>query len=146
VIRRNIFRHLTEEEKESGDMIDAKRRFTEAITAKLGPEATGEDLVNISANTPKYELYTEEDELPIDDEPDYELDTLDAYIASQVLLPKGDKFKLGTVKKRLMDINGYSIGCSNDNPILDSRVYAVEFPDGEVLEYTANTIAKNLYS
>jgi len=53
---------------------------------------------------------------------------------------------LGTVINRKWDKNGNTIGHHNDNPILDSSVYEVEFPDGEVLEYLASIIAKNLYS
>jgi hypothetical protein len=37
-------------------------------------------------------------------------------------------------------------GHDDVNPILDTRIYEVEFPDGEVLEYAANVIAENLYS
>jgi hypothetical protein len=32
------------------------------------------------------------------------------------------------------------------NPLLDTRVYEVEFTDGAVAEYTANLIAESLYA
>jgi hypothetical protein len=35
---------------------------------------------------------------------------------------------------------------SNDDPILDTRQYEVEFSYGDVFEYAANDIAQNLYS
>lgn len=147
VIRRNTFRHLTLEETESPDMIENKSRFTTHIWEKLGPPTDEEDLVTIAAVTPEYKPYVEDnEELSLDDEADYKPDTLDVHIASQVLLPKGEEFKLGTVRSRLKDINEYPIGRSNENPILDSRIYEVELPDGEVFEYMANTFAENLYS
>ena len=38
------------------------------------------------------------------------------------------------------------IGRSNSNPLLDTREYEVEMPDGSVETYTANVIAENLYA
>ena len=32
------------------------------------------------------------------------------------------------------------------NPILDTCTYEVEFPDGQVAEYSANVIAENMYT
>ena len=43
-------------------------------------------------------------------------------------------------------MTGKPIGVTNDNPIIDSSVYQVEFRDGTMSEYTANIIAENLYS
>ena len=37
-------------------------------------------------------------------------------------------------------------GVANDNPILDTRTYQVEFPDGEVSEYAANIRAENIWA
>ena len=37
-------------------------------------------------------------------------------------------------------------GKSNPNPILDTRVYVVELPDGEEAKFTANAIAGAMYS
>ena len=34
----------------------------------------------------------------------------------------------------------------NANPLLDSREYEVEFPDGSIEAFTANLIAENLLS
>jgi hypothetical protein len=42
------------------------------------------------------------------------------------------------------DDNGVAIGKSNENPILDSRVFEVMFPDGSVEQYSANIISENL--
>jgi hypothetical protein len=49
-----------------------------------------------------------------------------------------------TARKR--DMHGNPIGVSNRNPILDTRVYEVTFPDGHTAEYSANTIGECLYS
>ena len=62
-------------------------------------------------------------------------------------LPKGGgEVELGRVTKRLRDKDGLPIGTANDNPILDTRVYEVEFPDGHKASLAANVIAENLFS
>ena len=50
------------------------------------------------------------------------------------------------VTKRLRDADGIPIGTANDNPILDTRLYEVEYLDGYKTSLTANTIAENLFS
>ena len=40
----------------------------------------------------------------------------------------------------------YPIGKRNNNPLLDTHEYLVEFPDGSIGEYTTNIIAEHLYS
>ena len=49
------------------------------------------------------------------------------------------------VTKRLRDGNGIPIGTANDNPILDSHVYEVEFADGYKASLTANANVENLF-
>ena len=47
---------------------------------------------------------------------------------------------------RARDENGEIIGEYDPNPLLNTSIYNVEFPDGEIKEYAANVIAENLYS
>jgi hypothetical protein len=77
---------------------------------------------------------------------DFTIDGFDKYIAAEVILPKGDNMVLGKVIGRKRDCNDNPIGMGHSNPILDTRVYNVQFPDGHVQEFTANVIAQNLYS
>ena len=44
----------------------------------------------------------------------------------------------------MKDANRRSIGMANDNPILDWRMYEIEYCDGYVAAISANVIAKNL--
>jgi hypothetical protein len=53
--------------------------------------------------------------------------------------------KRGDVVRRLTDDNNLLIVKANDNPILDSREYVVEFDDGEQLD-AGNVIAENIYA
>jgi hypothetical protein len=82
----------------------------------------------------------------VDDFPDR--DEFDSYIGAQVVLPStnGESIVLTKVIGRKRDVNGKGIGIGNSNPILDTRVYQVEYPDGAVSEYSANIIAENILS
>ena len=50
------------------------------------------------------------------------------------------------VTKRLKDHRGNPIGTAHSNPILDTRMYEVEFADGSKQAMTANTIAENMFA
>ena len=47
---------------------------------------------------------------------------------------------------RTVDPEGHIVGTYYENPIMNTIVYDVEFPDGEGKEYLANIIAENLFS
>ena len=71
----------------------------------------------------------------------------DTYVNMEVTIPRdGEGPEFARVTKRLRDANGIPIGCANDNPILDTRVYEVEFMDGHKASLSANAIAENLFA
>ena len=157
VIRRNTFRHLTQEELDSDENKRERHLFHLSVSKRLGEPVPHDELeqqFGISAVTPEYDAYEDDEAKPtvIPDveefvgTSDYDPEGYNGYISAQVLLPKGDEFRVGTVVRRRNDDNGNPIGRSNENPILDTREYEVEFGDGDVLEYSANVIAENLYS
>lgn len=47
---------------------------------------------------------------------------------------------------RKRDTEGNPVGHYNSNPLLNTRVYLVEFDDGHVAEYGANAIAEAIYN
>ena len=63
-------------------------------------------------------------------------------------MPRGadDQMALGKVVKRARNDAGDPMGRANDNPILDTREYVVEFDDGTEAELAANAIAQNMYA
>jgi hypothetical protein len=77
---------------------------------------------------------------------DYTDDAYDQYIGAELHLPHGDEMVHARVIKRARGEDGNPIGKRNQNPILDTREYEVEMPDGSTAAYTANVIAENLYS
>ena len=54
--------------------------------------------------------------------------------------------KAAKVVGRTKDENGNIIATYDHDPMLNSMVYDVEFPDGEIKEYSANIIAQNMYT
>ena len=84
-----------------------------------------------------------EHELPdVEDAPD-----LDLFLNAEVLLPQnGERLQAGKVIGRATDADGNPAGEYHSNPILNTRVYDVQFPDGMIQQYSANIIAENLYS
>ena len=77
------------------------------------------------------------------------LDALDNYIGTQVVIPgstEGIEPVVAVIKHRKRDQMGNPIGTPHSNPLLDSRIYCLEFPDGRVEEYGMNVIVENLMS
>jgi hypothetical protein len=71
----------------------------------------------------------------------------DTYVNMELALPRsGGEVEFARVTKRLRDKDGLPIGTANDNPILDTRVYEVEYPDGHKTSLAANMIAENLFA
>lgn len=74
----------------------------------------------------------------------------DSYVNKEIALPRGagdgEDVHYGRVTKRLRDADGKPIGMANENPMLDTREYEVEFMDGHSEALAANLIAQHLYS
>ncbi len=65
----------------------------------------------------------EEDEIP-------DTEACGQYITAHVLLPRNDTYEKATNTCRKRDNNGNLIGHAHTNPLLDTRIYEVQFPDG----------------
>ena len=66
----------------------------------------------------------------------------------ELAVPRGDNPnpQYAKVTKWLRDADGIPIGTANENPILDSRMYEVEYQDGTKASLAANYIAENLFT
>ena len=75
-------------------------------------------------------------------------DTYDRYLQMKLALPQGDSLepRLSKVTKQLKDANGIPIGTANQNPLLDTQMYEVEFAGGEKASIAANSIAENVFA
>ncbi len=70
----------------------------------------------------------------------------DNYVNASLMLPHSNSLVRGTVIGQKRDARGNPIGNANANPIMDSRIYRIEFDNGNVCELTANVIAESVYA
>ena len=90
-------------------------------------------------------VITNEDILEADDIIDPE--ELENYVNMELALDRHDDGpEFARVKKRLNDKDGKPIGITEKNPILDTRMWKVEYDDGYKTPMTANTIESNLFA
>jgi hypothetical protein len=70
-----------------------------------------------------------EPEADRDELDEYDEETIDNLLLAEVTLPKGYFQFIGKVIGRKRNSDSNPIGTAHSNPILDTRVYEVEFPD-----------------
>jgi hypothetical protein len=137
---------LSEDERKSREVQEALKEYDLAIEIKFSrndPPLPNEFIIDEDDDTP-YEPMEPESEMPEADAFDHQM--YDQYISAEVLLPKGDILLPAKVIGRKHDRDGNPLGIGHSNPLLDTRIYEVQFPDGHTEEFTANTIAENIYS
>jgi hypothetical protein len=132
-----------------------------AIENRIGNSKTAEEnqvidgqLANVISGPTDdlFEGYADEDFHPLEkaaekaEADDYTPESLDEYLTAEVLLPTGGELLRGVVKARKHDADGNPVGTRHSNPILDTREYEVELPDGSINVYAANIIAENMYA
>ena len=150
-------------ELDSNEMKNQTTEFMSKLQAAIGDHTKA--IVNPQENLDETDLYNDclyiddneesitypwDDEwkdIPLQDETAETQKDLDTYIGSQVVLPDGNGNEvLCRVKGRKRTSDGAIIGTYNSNPILDTRVFDVEYPDGRIEAFTTNMIAESLYS
>ncbi len=61
------------------------------------------------------------------------------------MIPHRSQMASGSVKEQKPDHDGNPIELWSDNPILNTCLYDIEFPDGEIIPLTANALAQAMY-
>jgi hypothetical protein len=148
VLARTTVQHVPELDLRTDQMKEKAETFERTLNARLN------DANFIVENAEAEGFYM--DDIVFDDDvmeetnaieqDNYTDDAYDQYVGAELLLPHGDDMVHGKVIKRACGEDGNPIRKRNANPILDTREYEVEMPDGSVAEYAANVIAENLYS
>ena len=158
VPRRTVRPLLPQELAPSNDIEQRKRQiFSDAIRQRYGdsislpPEpdpdaATYVPYLDNDDETKPTPLLDDEDPVDNQGRPISEQPLFDRLINAELSLPQGEEMQNARVLRRSKDQNGNIIGSYDDNPILNTIVYDVEFPDGVVKQYAANTIAENMYA
>ena len=158
-IVRSSVQRVTELEKGEDAHRTRMTRYDTAIAARFNEERLGpitrepvlEDWAESFQNDPSFmEEFTKSfscSAVPEADD-DFDPDSLDGYINMELTIdrPGSVHSDLARVTKRMKDHAGNPIGRSHSNPILDTRMYEVEYSDGHIAAMSANAIAENLLS
>ena len=158
VVARSTVQRVTNLELSTSSVKDTFRIFDEKVGKRFNTSERGYignkpdpvDWADMIDNDPDFaeafqRIYNDDDIPEADDHTPEVLD--DIYLNMELALPcdnKGPEY--ACVTKRLRDANGLPIGTANDNPILDTRLYEVEYLDGDKALLTANAIAENMFS
>jgi hypothetical protein len=160
VISRTTVQRITNLEKETTELKEAIQEFDIEINRRLKEE----DDPTYDGSKPNPEDWSEY----LESDPDFqeEFDNIssdptvpeaddaftpdvfdDTYLHMELAVPRdGEGPEFARVTKRLRDKNGLPIGVANTNPILDTRMYEVEYPDGHKASLAANAIAENMFA
>ena len=77
----------------------------------------------------------------------FDPEEFDNYVNMEIALGRHDDgLEFARFNNISKDKDGRPIGIATDNPILDTRMYKVEYTDGYKTSMTANAIARNLFS
>lgn len=110
---------------------------------------TQADLVDVPAGLQEnnYEQYYPfEPEAEREEADSFTPDMYDTLLSAELLLPKGNVLVPAKVISRKQDNSGNPIGTAHANPLLDTRVYKVEYLDGHTESCAANIITENIYA
>jgi hypothetical protein len=91
---------------------------------------------------PMFEDTDKDEEVEIDDT----VPGPDSFQNAELFLPHGDRTEMAKVLGRKRNAEGNFIGKKHSNPILDTRIFVVEFPDGETQDIAFNVLAEHLFS
>lgn len=90
------------------------------------------------------EATEKEDEDKVDK--DDEVEGPSAFGNAEIFLPHGDRNEIAKVVGRKRNADGNFVGRKHSNPMLDSRIFTVRFPDGDEKDVAYNILAEQLYS
>ena len=147
---RSTARPLTDDEQDDPVHKQTRRVFNDEIARRLGHSPTVADFPesDLTPDLGYYEDDFEHHKGSPDDLPDVDVTPKggDNYLNVELMFPRGTGESRGRVTKRARGPDGLPFGTANQNPILDSRMYTVEFDDGTEAELTANMIAQSMYA
>ena len=152
VVSRSTVQRVPNLELQMESIRNVFKEYDEKIAEKLdhhlqyaGDKPDPNDWADLMTDDPDFiaefdRIYNNDDIPQVDDHTPEVMD--DTYVNMEIALPRdGDGPQFARVTKRLRDANGIPIGTANNNPILDTRLFEVEYLDGYKASLSANTIA-----
>jgi len=144
VISRSTVRPLTQEEWLDENEKKAREEFDKEEYATLGN--FDESLIHDEPNDEMEEPIQDQDDDDKSESNDDRVYGPDELHGAQLYLPHGDRTEIAKIIGRKRNLDGNFVGRKHSNPMLDSRIYVVEFPDGEQHDISFNTLAEHLYA
>ena len=156
VLTRSTVTPLKRTEEEQPETVARKAAFMKEMEDIIGNYCNATiSNTEIKSSDDPYESLFEDDDLPMDDEPPMDTtyytdppytEDSDNLVGAKIPLQHKGEIKEGEVVSRKRDSSGMLIGTQHINPIMDSREYQVQFPDGSYTDYSANLLLENLHS
>jgi len=149
VIARTTVRELTDVELKDENEIQARAAFDNIINTNIG-SFTDDAIHTIANDEPEEPILSPEfpevvqDAIP--EEPPDISHGPDPLLQAEIILARGDHAAVAKVKHRKRNSDGNLVGRKHRIPTLDSRIYVCEFPDGEEIDVSYNTLAEHLFS
>ena len=157
ILSRTTVQHVPDHDMKNEDVKERIKEFDEILHATL--DDTNHHLPNDDA-APFHtkDVYPEDDQdmkfvSPEDysvqharEADDFTEEAYDGYLNAELILPHNNDMVKARVVKRARGDDGRPVGVRNQNPMIDTRVYEVEFMDGSRAKYSANTIAENMFA
>ena len=152
VVARSTVRPITPEETRDEAEKEARREYMKELKEHVedfNPELINTD--DMGENDEMEDPYNDKEEeeqedqaLPKDDND--RTSGPEPFLYAEVFLPHGDRSEIAKVIGRKRNADGNYIGRKHQNPMLDSRIFVVEFPDGDQKDIAYNIIAEHLFS
>ena len=133
-----------------GESIDPNFASTDFISGDEEEIRRNEDVIEnqeLISSDPHQNIF----EIPESDKNEYHDELVkeltDKFIGSDIVVPRFDNWQKGRIKSRKRTADGMLlVGKENSEPLLDTRIYEVEFTDGGIHEYSTNTIIESIHS
>ena len=167
IYARTTVQHITQEELQKPEIQQLIRSYQSLLETTIGtdefvtdmdgwdafvnddiPGETDEDLLDYIQQNHGIPEMPEIDDIVNHDDARKQADTYDQFIGAEVCLPNmmDGTNAMARVIKRVKDNDGNAIGTDRDNPLMNTSMYEVEFPDGQTAELQYNIIAENMMS
>ncbi|CAJ1970522.1 unnamed protein product [Cylindrotheca closterium] len=164
VLQRSSVIPLSREERDSTDIKDLKKCFTEDLHNCLknsdpikiddlqdpsGAYESDEKYIrplHTNANTPHFERYEDDEMLQheelFEEAPSEEDDQVefDKYVGVKIRKNENGIDKFGVVRGRKRRADGSMVGSYHEKPVLDTSIYEIKWHDGETESYRANEV------
>jgi len=160
-ITRSTVHKLSEVEHLSEDIMRMKNYFTKSMESTIGNYI----LFNVNGDADIYEELFEDFECEMEcikieyDKYGDKINNIndivenretpeilhDKLLGMRLSLPFDGELRPAIIKSRKRSVDETLIGEDNTNPMLDTRIYEVDFDDGNYYDYSANVILENLY-